>query len=143
MDTIIARIMKLIDLAIDDRTPIEEARTAGVTACQMIARHKLTLTDPAKAVEASGIDLGSFFHEVEIVESVRRWPDAGPTPRGRPAKPKREREGDRVVTAQSAGFCALCGDAYTKGERVIFMAERREIAHGTCFRGRGRRPDLS
>lgn len=135
--------MGLISLASDERTPIEEARTAGVTACQMITKHRLTLVDPSKAVEAGSIDLNSFFNEVEVVESARRWPDAGPTPRGRPAKKHKEGEGEHMVTAQSAGFCALCGDTYARGERVVFLAKRREIVHEACFRGRGRRPDLS
>lgn len=139
MDTIVARIMKLIELAVDDRTPIEEARTAGVTACQMIVRHKLQLVEARKAVEATR----SILEEVEIIESQRRWPEAGPTPRGRPAKPTGRSAEQQVVTAQSAGFCAMCGDTYAQGERVVFLSKRREVVHRACFRGRGRHPDLS
>lgn len=144
----IERVRKLVALAADANTPSEEARNAAVAACRIIVEQKLTISNGG-GVSAFDEIFASAVRDMERAgedsfdEAIgrRRWPGAGPTPKGRPAAPKRDTS-ETLITARSAGFCAACGDAYAQGERVVWVALRREILHVECFRGQGRRPDL-
>lgn len=77
-------------------------------------------------------------------QSRRRWPEAGPTPQGRPVPrsgAKRAKHPDHApVVAQAAGFCERCGDAYAKQEEVIFNVRTRTILHKECAEARSPRP---
>jgi len=142
MDTI-ERVRALIRLAADERTPIEEARTAALTAVRLIVRERVELV-AAHASRAKPVALDDLLNVAvdEANESLRRWPEAGPTPKGRPRARPASTPKPSILRAKSAGFCAMCGDTYAQGDRVVWLPETREIVHVECNAGRGRRPDI-
>jgi hypothetical protein len=105
------RAQKLIDLACSS-THEEEARTAALTACRLIQRHRLTLSEPA-ASPWGGADFGPRT----------RGRSARPEPAPPPAPPREKPpNGGQWSKAARAGRCASCGDPYDFGDDVYAVA---------------------
>lgn len=103
----------------------------ALTAVRLIARDGLVISDPLEADADQERNLQRS--EREGRETVRRWPNAGPTPRARAVPPDGSSSvADRMVTAKAAGFCVVCGDAFPKGERVVWRKASQDIAHIGC-----------
>lgn len=135
------KVKRLIVMASADGMAIEEARAMALTAVRLIVRDGLVLSDPFADVvsghRAADEDRDLQRSERAGRETIRRWPDAGPTPRARAV---RRADGtnaspataDRMVTAKAAGFCSVCGDAFPKGERVVWRSLTQDISHLAC-----------
>jgi hypothetical protein len=97
------RAEKLIDLACST-THEEEARTAALTACRLIRRHGLRLSEAAAAGPTAW--------------AGQRAEPARPAPR--PAARVREKppNGGAWTRASRSGRCASCGDGYAAGDEV-------------------------
>ncbi len=109
----------------------------ALTAVRLIARDGLVLSDPIEDELRAADGERDLRHSERVGrDTVRRWPEAGPTPRARPVRradgSSAEQSADRVVTAKSAGFCAVCADAFPKGERVVWRKATQDIAHLGC-----------
>lgn len=138
--TTLDKVRGLIAMASADGMALEEARAMALTAVRLIARDNLVISDPLDAEDGRRTpndERNLQRSEREGRETLRRWPEAGPTPRARAV---RRPDGstnsappvDLVVTARAAGFCAICGDAFPKGERVVWRVATRDIAHLGC-----------
>ena len=131
MPTKLEQVRSLIALAGNESTPTEEARSAAHTAARVIMREGFEISEKRSAVS-------KFLDDLSSVEAAprRRWPEAGPSPRGVSREKKQQAQGDVVITAKSAGFCAECGDAYPKGARVVWQGKDRRIVHRECHSAR-------
>jgi len=125
------QIRSLLTLAADERTPIEEARNAALAAARLIVRGEYTVLE-----KGNGFDFSALVSEIQNEAPRRRWPEAGPSPRGFSREKKPEPRSDVVITARSAGFCEECGDTYPKGSRVIWQGKDRRIVHRECHSAR-------
>ncbi len=108
----------------------------ALTAVRLIARDGLEICEPGSVPLASARPSRSAERAAE--ETVRRWPAAGPTPRARPKRSDGSEvheptgTGTRIVTTKTAGFCAVCGDAFPKGEKVVWRTVSQDLAHLSC-----------
>jgi hypothetical protein len=112
------RVRKLVALATDKSASLEEARTAAVAACRLIAKHKL-LDGPAEHVGAE----------------ARRRPGA--------RRPRHEENGHHEARgnasvnyrAARAGTCAFCATAFGPEDEVMTYA-RGSVDHWHCAKRR-------
>jgi len=147
-------IQKLIDLAADERTPLNEARAAALRAVRLIRQHGLEVVPSGSTARRFGF--GDLLEEMlrdasrrEQSRSRRRWPDVTPA-RARPRTPPesvsseepfRPGYNDEVVRTRSAGVCSVCRDVYGRGERVVWMPDLRHFCHTECYaKARAGRP---
>lgn len=131
------KVKRLIVMASAEGMALEEARAMALTAVRLIARDGLVLSDPLGDDPMTAEEDHNFQHRERVArDTIRRWPEAGPTPRARPVRradgTTAEQSADRMVTAKAAGFCAVCADAFPKGERVVWRKATQDIAHLAC-----------
>lgn len=146
----VERVRALITKATDPGASTEEARSCAMIACKLIVEHRLEIVADRNGKTLEDLlseELATAFSADEVViESSRRWPDAGPIPRGRATAraetPKSKRDPIRMIRASSAGFCSVCGDSYAKGDRIAYVINDQKVAHPDCLSGRGRRPNV-
>ena len=144
---VLETVDKLIELAARDTTPENEARNAALRAVKMIREHDLKVVDGSS--EMDPMDFGAAIHRAaeEAMRNVtwrRRWPDVEPArarPRSKPKpkktkpppEPPKDDQGDAVVVAKHAGICSICSDVYGRGEKVIWMPDKRTFCHTECY----------
>lgn len=114
-------------MATNDATGPEEARTFALAAVRLIVSEKLELRKQlSERLSALDEIMGSYEPS-----SRRRWPGAGPSPRAR-AVVKESGPSDKMVSAKAAGYCAVCRDAFPKGEKVVWRVATQDCAHLAC-----------
>ncbi len=133
------RVRSLLNFAADPGAEQEEARTAAVTAARLIKREGFVVE-----IKKPGLSpIEEVLDELTRAGPHRRWPEAGPSPRGRSPAKKKAPTTDHILTAKAAGFCSECGDAYPKGARVVWQAKERRIVHRECHSARRGEPTES
>lgn len=131
----VEKVRQLIAMALNEATAPEEARSFAFAAVSLIASERIELRDPA-LINPNRVLLQDLLDRGDERLEKRRWPEAGPTPRARPVARKPDDHvaagSDRMITSKAAGYCAVCRDAFPKGERVVFRPATQDLAHAAC-----------
>lgn len=126
------KVRQLIAMATNAGTTPEEARSFALTAVRLIAAEGFELRERSR-LDAK-IEMIDEMLSGQASAAKRRWPDAGPSPRARPARRADDAStaGDRIITTKVAGFCSVCRDTFPKGERVVWRTATQDLAHTSC-----------
>jgi hypothetical protein len=115
------RVRRLLALATDAGASPEEARTAAMTACRLIVKHKLLADGPARATDVAA-------RRRPARESAAN-DDARPRRR---AKPEPERASYR---AKARGTCAFCRKPFGPEDDVMTNVDG-SVDHWHCAKRR-------
>lgn len=132
------RAEKLIALATDEGASPEEARTAAITACRLIAKNKLRVVDDGIASQPRSAP--PYATPVDVWEYMYRtwsgpWPPR-PPPVGRNPPPGWAGDGDSETPRarnNSIGRCWACNERILEGDPIKRVTPHGSWCHAGCI----------